>query len=334
MILIGFGMIISLPIVILSISVLSYHSIEYNNFFYYYNKSMISPKIKSLNINLDVGEIEVNYIYSPVNYAIKLELNIELISQKNFGSSYLDYFELPTWHYENNAIKFIMSLKPDVMDIWFNASLWKSQEVNLTATINANFLYSVNTTINYIGNVDILVPAATSIHNVDVKINQGNIYYDFFYCTIEGNITGATVSGDITLKGNNVKYTKNNKMSLTNDDGLIIFNIFQERAMNANLTAVGKTKTGEIKIQYRDLSENIGAKFTFYNYSGSWPDEYNSWVGFEDPESLYDPPPVRQVFTSFDFQTVINTYNFSLYRDFLNKPSFPYTVDLSSIPKT
>ena len=335
MVIIGFGIIVSLPIVILSIGFSSYHSIEYSNPYYYYNKSMNPPKIISLNINLDVGDIEINYIYSPVDYCIKLELDIKLISQKYLGNSYLDYFESPTWYYTNSSIKFIMNLNPDILDTWFNTSLWTEQEVSVIATINANFLFNLNATINYVGDVDILVPAATYINNVDVNINQGNIYYDFFYCIIGGNITGTTAFGDITLKGNNVVYTKNNKMDLVNRDGVITFNIIQERVMNANITGIGKTKTGQINIQYRDLSENIGANFTFHNYSGSWPKEYNSWVGFpEEPGYLYNLPyDYGYIFTSFDFPTKYN-YNFSLYRDSIPRPFSPYTVDLSSIPKT
>ncbi|MFX1501865.1 MAG: hypothetical protein ACFFDH_12950, partial [Promethearchaeota archaeon] len=328
---IGFGIIISLPVLFLSISFSSYYSIEHHKEYYYYNNSINSDMIKTLNLNSDVGEMEVNYIYTPVDYCVKVELNIELMSQKHQGDSYLDYFEIPSWQNTSSSIKFIMSLKPDVLDTWFNVSLWKEQEVSVIATINANFIFNINTTINYVGDVDILVPAGIYINNIDVNINQGNIYYDFFYSTIEGNVTGSVVFGDITLKGNNVRYTKNSILSLINDDGLITFNIIQQRAMGTNLTGIGITKMGQIKIQYQDYSEYIGAMFTFYNYSAFWPDYYNPRVGFSGPES-FNTSDFGYIFTSFDFPTK-NNYNFSLYRDFIYRP-LPYTVDLFSIPKT
>jgi hypothetical protein len=331
-IIIGFGIIVSLPMLFLSIGFSAYDSIEHHKDYYYYNSSMNSAIKNSLDLNLDVGELEVNYIYSPVDYCIKIELNIELISQKNLGNSFLDYFEQPSWQNSSNSIKFTMRLKPEALVTWFNTSLWKEQEVIIIATINANFLFNINATIKHLGNVDILVPAAININNVDININQGNIYYDFFYSTIEGNVTGSTIFGDITLKGINVRYTKNSIISLINGDGLIKFDIIQERAMNVNLTGIGKTKTGQIKVIYHDSSENIGAKLTFHNYSGTWPGFYNYWVGFHEPESFYDLPDVGYIFTSFDYKTKGN-YNFSLYRDFVSRP-FPYTVDLSSIPKT
>jgi hypothetical protein len=332
MIIIGFGMIISIPMIFLTIGFSPYYIIEYHKDYYYYNKTLDLPIIKSLNLNTDVGETQIKYTYSPVDYCIKVELNIEVTSQKYLGNSYLDLFKSPNWENTSNSIKYKMGLKPDVLDIWFETSHWIKQEVSLIVTINPNNLFNINTTINQAGDVNIVVPAAINVNNIDVNINQGNIYYEFTYCTIEGNITGSTVFGDITLNANNVGYTKNSIMKIKNDEGLIKFNIIQSRAMNTNTTGIGKTRLGQIKVKYRDYSPEIGAKFTFHNYSGTWPGFYNYWVGFPDPESFYDLPDVGYIFTSFDFPTK-NYYNLSLYRDFVSR-SFPYLVNLSSVPKT
>ena len=149
---------------------------------------------------------------------------------------------------------------------------------------------------------------------------------------MKGYVTGFTGSGDIELKANNVLYAQNNFWTLKNDEGLIKFNIIQSRSMDANLTGTGKTDIGEIKIIYRDNSPDIGARFTFHNYSGRWDvisHPYDTWVGFpEIPESFYDFPDVGYIFTSFDFPTK-NNFNISLYKTLF---SGEYSVDLSSIP--
>ena len=99
--------------------------------------------------------------------------------------------------------------------------------------------------------------------------------------------------------------------------------------MEANLTGIGKTQIGEIRIIYRDTSPDIGARFTFHNYSGGWGGSYNTWVGFpESPESFYDFPDVGYIFKSFDFPAK-NHFNISLYKD---EDFGEYSVNLSSIP--
>ncbi len=329
MIVFGFSMIVSIPMIFLSISFSPHYIIEHHKDYYYTNKSINPSVIKSLNINTDIGEIDIKYTYFPVDYYVKIEVDMELISQNIAGKSYLDYFNEPFWQNTSNSLMFTMELKTDAFDAWFEPSYWISQKVNLIITINPNVLFNINTTIYEKGDVKLEVKGGINVNNVNINTKQGNILYDFIWCTIKGNITGFAGSGDIKLKANNIKYTKNNIWTLINDEGLITFNIIQNRAMEANLTGFGKTNTGEIKIIYSDYSSNIGAKFTFHNYSGSWGGIYNAWVGFpEDPQSFYDPPDVGYIFKSFDFPTK-NNYNLTLYKSFTFGD---YTVNLSSIP--
>ena len=281
-----------------------------------------------LNINLDVGEIAIKYEYAPVDYHVKIELNIEMVSRNNLGKSYLDYFTEPNWLNSSQSLTFNMFLKANAFEKWFESSFWIKQRINLIVILDPNILFNINTTIRERGDFNLEVEGGIEINNVNVNINNGNIFYNFIYCMIQGNLTGLITTGDIKLKINNVKYSQNNFWNFINNEGLITFDIIQNRAMDANVTGIGKTDTGIIKIIYHDYSPDIGARFIFHNYSGTWGGIYNYWVGFDEPQSFYDPPDFGYIFTSYDFPAN-NNYNLSLYKSFL---SGDYYVNLSSIP--
>ena len=55
----GFSMIVSIPMILLSISFSPYYIIEHHKNYYYYNETINPSAIKSLNLYADVGEIEI-----------------------------------------------------------------------------------------------------------------------------------------------------------------------------------------------------------------------------------------------------------------------------------
>ncbi|MFX1571444.1 MAG: hypothetical protein ACFFB0_01740 [Promethearchaeota archaeon] len=319
----GLSMIISVPIIILSTGFSSYITLEHFESHEY--TPINSYDIEELHLNVDVGNIEITYSYAPVDYHVKIELNIEMSGKNLIGEKYTDFLSVD-WGNTSTIPTFTLKL---LSDSWFDALIWINQNVSITITLNANILFDINTTINKEGNVGLYVPFGIHINNVAVDISSGNILYDFSYCTTKGNITGYVNFGDIKLKANNVRYTRNNIWDLTNNDGEIIFNIIQDRDMGANITGTGETNIGAIRVIYRDSSPDIGARFTFHNYSGGWGGVYNTWVGFpENPESFYDFPDVGYIFKSNDFPAK-NHFNISLFK---NKDFGEYSVNLSSIP--
>lgn len=322
-IILGFCILILAPIRIISSDLSSYGKIEDEFSIIYAPSSPTSTQ--GLYLNVDVGDIEVRYVYPPINYVMKIEMELNMMGVNLSGKSLSDIFTISQQN-TSSSLNLTVLLKTNS---WFDDSLVIIQNLKIIVYLNADFLHNIYCNVNYEGNFEIQVPWDITIKNIHVEVNEGNILFSFLYCIISGNITGVVGFGDIELIANDVKYTQNNRWTLINDDGIIRFNIIQNRAMEANLTGTGKTKNGEIKIQYRDSSPNIGAKFTFNNYTGTWGGIFNTWEGFpEDPESFYDLPNVGYIFTSFDFQTIEN-YNLSLYKPFT---SGGYSVNLSSIP--
>jgi len=321
LIIFGFSILVSVPIIILSTGFSPYINVEgIPEPFEYFTSN--TSGVHKLSLNLDVGDIEIQYTTTPVDFLAKIELHIEMVGQNLVGQSVNDYFIIE-WDDSNTMPTFIMELEKDTD--WFNTSKWIKQEVSILVTVNANILFNINSTTKEKGDFGIYIPGGTNVNNIVVNTKKGDIVYELIWCTLQGNITGLVDSGDITLRANNVKYTHNNMWDLTNNNGITTLDIIQSRAMGANLTGIGNINRGDVLVKYRDNSPNIGASFKFYNYSGgTWYREENYWKGFDGPIPLgYS----GSMFTSYDFPSTYN-YKLSFFLEHENPRS--YTINLTS----
>jgi len=322
----GISMSISIPIAILSAYFLPFNIISETCKFEY--KPYNSSAIEELNLIVDVGNIQIQYITSPVDYYAMIEVNFDMVGYSLFGKNSLYYFSLP----DNKSFTktFIMERKSDTD--WFDTSKWIKQDVDIIVTVNANILYNINAIINEEGNVEMNVPGGVKINDLSVNINDGDALLDFSYCTIEGKVTGNVINGDIELKINNVVYTRDNVLNLSSDSGIILFDILQTKKMGLNISGRGITNTGAIKVKYRDDSPDIGATFIFYNFTGKFEgggvNIVNSWSGFNDPNPL-DLPYLGYIFTSKDFPSESN-YKISLFFKHPQSNSQYCTINLTS----
>ena len=286
-----------------------------------------SSGIYKLNLNVDVGDIEISYTYNPVDYHAKIEVITEMVGQYLNSNNFDDYFTV-AW---DDANTFTIEL---LSESWFDPSLWNTRDVKIVVTLNANILFDINITTNIEGDVGLYVPGGININNVYVNVNtinystKSNVLLDFDHCTIEGNITGIGTYADIELKTTNVQYTRNSICYLMNDEGELKFDIFQSKEMGANVTAIGVIKTNKsiISVVYSDYSSNIGAILALNNWEGYFL-PIHSWVGFS--YIGLDTNQEGYIFTSYDFPAKSN-YNISLNRH--TGGPWPYFWNLYSEP--
>ncbi|MFX1573774.1 MAG: hypothetical protein ACFFB0_13575 [Promethearchaeota archaeon] len=316
----GFSMTISIPIIILSagfsplvtiVETIRFEDTKYN-----------SSAVEELNLIADVGNIKIQYITLPVEYCAMIEVNFDMVGYNLFGRTSSYYFNFP----ENKSFNNLFNLELQSDTDWFDTSKWIKQNVSIVVSINSNILFNINTTIREEGDVNIYVSGGTIINNIDVNIKTGDIVYDLIFCSMRGNIIGNVDSGDITLKANNVKYTQNNIWNLTNNKGKIALDIIQTRLMGANLTGTGESNSGKIILKYRDYSSDIGAIFKFYNSSEvDWHTLDNVWRDFNGPIPLGHN---GAIFKSYDFPNNFN-YDFSFFIAYSNPKK--YKINLTSV---
>ena len=164
-------------------------------------------------------------------------------------------------------------------------------------------------------NVDLIVPFEVPINNIFLNVSRGNLFYDFRYCTLEGNITGIANDGNIELVAYNPEYTRNTIWTYNSNAGDITIDINhnnQYNIMNANITgSLMGNKFGDIIVYYYDNTANIGARITL-NDTKILEMDRSDWDEFEY-EVLKDLEGEAYGFqlTSTDFPT-INNYNILL----------------------
>ncbi|MHA1986835.1 MAG: hypothetical protein ACW98D_09365 [Promethearchaeota archaeon] len=322
-IIIGFIIITILPPTFISVSLSNYGIIE-ENLSFTHTPTSPAPN-QTLFIDADIGDIEIKYEYPPLNYVVKTDISIFIMGINLTGKTYLDMFTITCENTDSNY-NITFKFKDEK---WMDNPHLMIQNPIIIIYLNADYLFDINATIKTEGNLEVLAPWDIDINNIKANINEGKLLFDFFFCTINGNISGIVDYGNLELNTYNVKFAQNAKWNLMTDEADIKLIITQFGNMEGNLTGAVKTNTGEISIVYQDNSPDIGAQFTFHNYTGNWGGIYNSWVGFpETPDSFYDPPYAGYIFTSLDFPTGYN-YNLSLYKPFT---SGSYLVNLSSIP--
>ncbi|MFX1571451.1 MAG: hypothetical protein ACFFB0_01780 [Promethearchaeota archaeon] len=273
-IIIGFSLIIVAPITILSTNILSYEMINESLIFKYYPKSPTSTE--KLNLNVDVGDIKIYYISPPVDYYMKIEVNIDIVGHNLEGDSYTDYFNF-LWQNTSSAVNFTLEL---ISDRWFDSSNLIIKNVSIDVLIRKDRIFDITSNIDE-GGVVITVPWGISVNNVITNITNGNIIYNFTDCNIEGNITGIINIGNIiynfnhcTVRGyvtgivktgnvefttRNVNYTQNCVWTFEVENGDYDLYIDQYKVFGANITGIVKINNGDVFVKYEDNDPKIGA---------------------------------------------------------------------------
>ncbi|UCC18450.1 MAG: hypothetical protein JSV62_10065 [Promethearchaeota archaeon] len=288
--------------------------------FSYIYSSTTPPIKKGLNLNADVGIIEIKYISQPVDYLVRIDVSIEMAGPNLEGKSYLDIFNIK-WENTTSPVNFTLELIPEMLEDFSN--LHKAN-IYINILLRSDILFDINATV-IDGNILVAIPMGITVNNVYSSVTSGYISYDFIHSTIKGNITGIVNNGNLTLIAYNNHYIKNSKLTFINKMGYTQIDIYQYEEMGANITGTVSTKSGIIQVIYNDYSANVGARFILYNKTTFGNEVENKWVGF-NREVL--PLLAGQMFTSYDFPTQ-NNYNFSLFKP---EDEGNFIWDLNSIP--
>ncbi|MFX1497305.1 MAG: hypothetical protein ACFFBH_07250 [Promethearchaeota archaeon] len=259
------SIIFSIPIVIISTALSSFGNI-YKSIQFYYNPS--TPTFSNgLNIDIDIGEVEIEYITDPVSYYAKIDISIEMNGQSLAGKSYLDYFNI-AWQNTSSLLYFTMNLKTGIDKVKI-LSLIKSIDVNIA--LKADVIYDIDIRVSIKGGARISVPYGVSVGNIEANVSRGNIKYNFFYCLLEGNISAIINDrGDLEMKNYDIKYTQNSTWTLYTKKGNIHIEISQTKATNANIIGNITIITGNYRLTYIDNTDEVGAYFILYVH----PDDY------------------------------------------------------------
>jgi len=245
-VLLGISLIITIPILTLSSGLSNYGTIdELLNFEYAPDNS--SP-IEKLNLNVDVGDVEIRYINPPVDYFAKIEVFIEMSGVNLAGKSYSDFFDID-WQNDNSPANFSMEFKSDV-----NESKVLSLIKNITIVVNlrADIIFDIIATVKE-GDVQVNVPYMVSVNNLVINTTKGDILYDLNHCILEGNITGIASEGNIELMANAITI---NNVDVNTNVGNILYD-FQYCTLEGNITGIANEGNIDLMAYNPEYTRNI-----------------------------------------------------------------------------
>ncbi|MFW9938135.1 MAG: hypothetical protein ACFFD5_10835 [Candidatus Thorarchaeota archaeon] len=270
MVIIAFSFIITIPITFMSIHFSLYDKLNDSLSYDYMPDSPSS--IEKLYLNVDVGDIEIKYVSSPVDYYVKIDVNIEMGGANLVGKLYTDYFNAFLQN-TSTSVNFTFEILPELNR---NEVLSLIQNITLVVSIRSDIMLDIITVVKD-GNFEVTVPFGVSIGSTITNITKGDIFYNFEYCIIDGNITGITKEGNLDIKSNNLEYTQNSNWTLDSKDGNMNIEIYQYKEIGANITGTAVIPNGNVKLVYKDNTVNVGAKFDF-NYISGTPDDQTGFI--------------------------------------------------------
>jgi hypothetical protein len=262
---IGFGLIIAVPISVLSVSLSPYDIISKTPFVEYTPDS--PSTIEKLNLNVDIGDIEIRYIDPPVDYFVRIDVNIEMAGAGLAGKSYSNYFNITRSGNINSPFDFSMRLFSNITQSEVDSLI---RGVSITVTLRKGIIFDISATV-IDGNVDLKVPFKVNINNINFNLKNSNIFLGLTKCFIGGNITVIVDNGKLKLKSYNAEYTQNSRWALSANKSYI--EITQQNSLGANVTGTISTSLDKpTNLIYNDTTPEVGAKFTLYNYNygGTW----------------------------------------------------------------
>lgn len=319
--------------------------LPYKNTYYY---TPITPStIERINVNSDIGSININYNKTPTDYYAKIDLDIRIKGMLVDGKSFQDFFYPIIWQNQSTQeISFILDAKAST---WLTFSI--SQRVKINLTLRSDVIYDLNTQAST-GSIRMDIPPNSILNNTilststgsvslnaakntkflgDVEIstntgsvalyaNQinftqslgaftstGSIRLNFSNSFIGRHLVGTTSTGSINFNSFNMKYSINDNWELRTSTGSIYVNIIQNTEINANVKGAIRTSTGSIDVYYKDNSANIGAQFTGSTSTGSVDYDPIGSGGFIEMGGSKS-----KIITSNDYNSATNTYTLSL----------------------
>ncbi len=324
MIVFGSSILISIPIILISFGYSPHNNIEYRS--PPIDEVFNTSKVVDLNLNIDMGDVDIHYTYSLVDYHMRININIDMIGQNIAEKDHTDYFNIE-WEKISNSFTFSMELIPNS---GYNDTFWIRNDVMIIVTLNPIILFNINSKINVEGDYNLQVLGGITVNNINLYTERGNNVLEFRFCNIGGNISGKSGAGDIELYLINVEYFQNCVWNLTTtprgiDVSDILINIIQDVAINANITGTANTTLGDIILYYTDSTPYVGANFTFYRRNPQGSSE-----GFENHPDINSEKwwGVRYFYYSNDYPAIGN-YNISCYT--LNDSYGTYHIDLKSV---
>lgn len=291
-------LIITVPVILISYALLPYNNIYYSKEYHSYQDP---TTIDIMNVDVDIGNVEINYIPYAIDFSVKIDIEYQLSGILE-GTSFSDFFEIK-WDDVGNILNFSIHIKDGInLETIISQAIIKNINILLQASISCEINVFVRD-----GNVTLETIYGITLGNIFTNLSSGNIQFRISYCYINGNITAKVQNGYLQLELCNCEYLKNLSWLLSTEKGNVAVNLEHEDNIVSNITGTISTHFGNYRISYIDRTTEVGALFILgvnQNDTAIHQQLFES-IGFDFNQTSVNGNDVYHVYSN-DFPTSSN----------------------------
>lgn len=176
------------------------------SFSFYYEPS--SPaSIEELLVNVDIGDVQIQYNSSDTPYYVEIEVSIAISGLFMTDTNYLDFFDPYTewWDNTTTLTSFDMNVLPET---WFDPSHWfKTYNIDIVVTLRTDVVYNIDAhTIT--GSLNMNVPEDVILNDTLLQTTTGNVVLRTHSNTnFQGSLSVQCITGGASVIGQDTNYT-------------------------------------------------------------------------------------------------------------------------------
>jgi hypothetical protein len=260
-----------------------------NEFTFAYDPSSPAP-IESLNLNADIGKININYNTTNTSLYAYIAVHLEISGLFMSGKSYTDFFATNDSWWNPLTASFNMKVIPDV---WFDPSHWfKSYNITIDITLRTDVVYDI-TAITGTGAITMNVPDNVKLNGTYIQSGTGSL--DLITgdnVSFDGSVRAETSTGSVTMNSGATNFSRGlTLISSTGSLNVIVGNnsivgkLFKMQTSTGSITMNAAeanftqglysfTSTGSINLHLNncligdDLSSEVSTgSITYYSYN-------------------------------------------------------------------
>ncbi|MFX0059067.1 MAG: hypothetical protein ACFE85_13675 [Candidatus Hodarchaeota archaeon] len=212
------------------------------SFSFYYEG--IPSTIEDLNLNADIGRIDIQYNTSATQYLVEVNVDLKITGLFVAGRKYTNYFTPYTEWWENTTSPTSFDLKV-VPGAWFDPSHWfSSYIIEVAITLRTDVVYDLEV-ITGTGVIELNSAENVTLNGVTMNSGTGDVNLNFLNNTmIQAAVNLETGTGGISIFSEGTNFTQ----SIITDAGTGTINLnFTNSILGGNILA--STGTGGINLK-------------------------------------------------------------------------------------
>ncbi|MFX0032824.1 MAG: hypothetical protein ACFE8E_05520 [Candidatus Hodarchaeota archaeon] len=140
-----------------------------------FNYRNIPLSVEDLNLNVDLGSLDIKYNTSNTPYIVKIDVDLTISGLFMTDRQYTDFFKSATewWQNTTSPLIFDMELLPAV---WFNPAFWfKSYNIKVSVVLRTDVVFDISA-IAGTGSIEMTIPDDISLKNITISSGTGSAF--------------------------------------------------------------------------------------------------------------------------------------------------------------